>query len=126
MLARDRAGATKQIFLTKSPVLAERVQKHYQKLRFSIEAADLSATELKETTPAGQLHSQTMVHARDRRASESGLPRKFGDLRPDQFPLFITFDQVCFTTRDSKAVFLMNVVSSWTCWKPRCLSQEDV
>jgi hypothetical protein len=93
MIARELAGATKQIFLTKSPVLAERVQEHFKQLKFSLSASHMSPQELKEYNDTGHLQQTALVHARDRVAG-ANLPAKFGDLRSEHFPLFITFDQV--------------------------------
>jgi hypothetical protein len=93
MIARDRCGAARQIFLTKSPVLAERVQEHFRKLKFSLSAAHMSPQELEGYSDSGNLQQPTLIHARDRVAG-ANLPAKFGDLKTKDFPLFITVEQV--------------------------------
>ena len=86
----------RQIFVTKSPVLALRVQDHSQKLIDSLTIASLSPQQLKdkaaliETKPA----DQGLVNLNDEQRRRSDLPRKFSQLQDSNFPLFITFDHV--------------------------------
>ena len=92
----DYMRKPRQIFVTKSPVLALKVQDHSQKLVDSLKIASLSPQQLKdkaaliETKPM----DQGLVNLVDEQGRRSDLPRKFSQLQDSNFPLFVTFDHV--------------------------------
>jgi len=86
----------RQIFITKSGILAEKVQEHFNTMFDSLEISNKSPTELKEIAlsrehkPCNDLvdkDEDTDLHA-------PTLPEKFSDLQDKHFPLFLTFDHV--------------------------------
>jgi hypothetical protein len=129
MLARDHAGMSRQIFLTKSPVLAERVEENFKKLKASLDVADLSAQELvSHTKESDQPQVHGLVSTRDRIDFRLDLPTKFGDLQDKHFPLFITIDKVrLFMTCSGRYsnTYSSPVSSSCKCWKQRHLCPEE-
>ena len=92
----DYMRKPRQIFVTKSPVLALKVQDHSQKLVDSLKIASLSPQQLKdkaaliETKPM----DQGLVNLVDEQGRRSDLPRKYSQLQDSNFPLFVTFDHV--------------------------------
>ncbi|KAL4065819.1 hypothetical protein V8B97DRAFT_1114496 [Scleroderma yunnanense] len=102
MLATQRAWEKapetrkpRQIFVTKSPILAAKVEECFTNLVDSIALAGFSQEELRE------LRSRTNDEKRRRLIDplnatdyRPGTPRKFSELEDHDFPLFITFDQL--------------------------------
>jgi hypothetical protein len=90
-LARPR-----QLFVTQSRVLAEKVQEYYAKLSLSQAAAQRSADESVELAAKQQSREEQGLVDRDEEEFHHGtLPKSFKQLNDEHFPLFITFDHVC-------------------------------
>ena len=85
----------RQVFITQSRVLAERVQEYYSKLARSSAAGDCSEGEIKQRATQRSQAEKELVELDDEDDSQSGLPRKFSELTDAHFPLFLTFDKVC-------------------------------
>ena len=85
----------RQVFITQSRVLAERVQEYYSKLARSSAAGDCSEGEIKQRATQRSQAEKELVELDDEDDSQSGLPRKFSELTDGHFPLFLTFDKVC-------------------------------
>ncbi|EMD41355.1 hypothetical protein CERSUDRAFT_120481 [Gelatoporia subvermispora B] len=82
----------RQLFITKSAVLADKVEHYYKKLARTVSmTSSSSGNELTEHS-AEQPHLSPLVD-RDEERRQS-LPLSFGDLTDDHFPLFITVDQL--------------------------------
>jgi hypothetical protein len=89
----------RQLFVTKSRLLAEKVEEYFAKLLTSLSAASKSPEELKALAAAQKIlpEGEALVDKDDELRYRSDLPAKFSHLTDQHFPLFITFDHVsCF------------------------------
>ncbi|CAE6461524.1 unnamed protein product [Rhizoctonia solani] len=78
----------RQVFVTQSRVLAQRVQEYYESL-----VTSSSDTPNKSAKSAED--EDVLADLDDEDASAFGLPRKYSMLEDRHFPLFVTFDQLC-------------------------------
>ncbi|KAF8594570.1 P-loop containing nucleoside triphosphate hydrolase protein [Ceratobasidium sp. AG-I] len=78
----------RQVFVTQSRVLAQRVQEYYQNL---VTAA--SSTSQGAEQPQDEEH--VLADLDDEDASAFGLPPRYSMLEDKHFPLFLTYDQLC-------------------------------
>ncbi|KAJ7222624.1 hypothetical protein GGX14DRAFT_558715 [Mycena pura] len=89
---KDRIETLKprQLFVTQSRILAEKVQEHFMKLLAGYQVAPKSdkAEKMKMTTT-------TLVDSDDDPNWHNDLPGRYSDLRAEHFPLFLTFDRLC-------------------------------
>lgn len=76
----------RQVFVTQSRVLAQRVQEYYQSL---VSSASSHRAE------RSQDEEHILADLDDEDASAFGLPPKYSMLEDKHFPLFLTYDQVC-------------------------------
>lgn len=90
---KDGMPKPRQLFVTQSRVLADRVQEHYAKLERSLAAAHLSPAELEARTPP-PLPRRLMVNADEEAYWRTDMPQRFGVLEEEHFPLFLTYDHV--------------------------------
>jgi hypothetical protein len=97
MLGVEQASRKKirQVFVTQSRILAERVQEYYTKLAASSAAGNRSEGEIKQRATQRSQAEKELIELDDEDDTQSGLPRKFSELTDDHFPLFLTFDKVC-------------------------------
>ncbi|CAE6534820.1 unnamed protein product [Rhizoctonia solani] len=79
----------RQVFVTQSRVLAQRVQEYYRNL-----VRGSSETENKDSQEDEQ-DEEVLVDLEDEDASAFGLPAKYSMLEDRHFPLFVTYDQLC-------------------------------
>jgi len=77
----------RQVFLTQSHILAQRVQEYYSQL---YGAATLGVG---DGGPSA-VDSMSLFQLDEQSDSRSDLPASFSELRDDHFPLFVTFNQV--------------------------------
>ncbi|GJE94213.1 hypothetical protein PsYK624_103810 [Phanerochaete sordida] len=92
------AGVAKprQVFVTQSRVLAEKVEEYYLKLTESHVAATRSAQEAAELGAQKQNPEDRALVDQDEEELHRGvLPKRFSELRDEHFPLFVTFDHLC-------------------------------
>lgn len=89
-LARPR-----QLFVTQSRVLADRVEDYFTKLLESLAMESRTSADIsnllerkKNRDDAGLVDREEAVHWRE------DLPKRFKDLNDGHFPMFITFDRV--------------------------------
>lgn len=90
----------RQLFITQSPVLANRVAKVYQNLVRTLESTEKMTTE--QLVRAGKNNSKedsgrkelNLVDIEDATAGLVGLPAKFTELQPSHFPLFLSSDSL--------------------------------
>ncbi|KAI9462689.1 hypothetical protein HD554DRAFT_2288449 [Boletus coccyginus] len=80
----------RQIFVTKSRVLATKVQEYFLKLLGSLALAGYSLEELKRIRARNT--DFRLVDADDE--AQTDIPRKYSALEESHFPLFVTFDQL--------------------------------
>jgi len=97
----------RQVFVTKSRVLAVKVSEYFSKLLGSLATAGRSPKELVKL--AGEKDSQRdgegLVDLDDERDWRQDLPSRFSLLRDGHFPLFITFDRVSISLVLSRVPF---------------------
>lgn len=85
----------RQLFVTQSRVLAEKVQEYFEKLHESLLLADKSTEELKHMVSSKRVRQGPLLVDLDEEPEIPGrLPSRYGDLTDEHFPLFITYDQV--------------------------------
>lgn len=84
----------RQIFVTKSRVLATKVEDYFSQLMLSLNAASHSPEEL-QTMGINPEKEMEFIDLDDIDQWRPDLPRKFSELADENFPLFITYDQVC-------------------------------
>jgi len=83
----------RQVFVTQSRVLATKVEEYFSTLMLSLEAASYSPEELRKM---GKNIEKEMeyIDLDDVDQWRPDLPMKFSELTDDNFPLFVTYDQV--------------------------------
>jgi hypothetical protein len=83
----------RQVFVTKSRVLAGKVDEHFKSFLKSLSfASDIDEpSSSKNEDPADE---ENIVHEEDNTKWRNDLPKKFTELEGRHFPLFITFDHV--------------------------------
>jgi hypothetical protein len=86
----------RQIFVTKSRVLAGKVEDYFEKLLGSLATASLSLQELARLAKMKQTvhEEEDLIQADDDVTWRADLPSQFSLLKDEHFPLFITFDHV--------------------------------
>ena len=91
----DGLPKPRQVFVTQSRVLAEKVEEYYHKLTESHIAATRSAEESSAiATSKSDRRMRGLVNQDEEEVHHGTLPKRYGDLKDEHFPLFITFDQV--------------------------------
>lgn len=95
-LRAEEVPKVRQLFVTKSRILVEKVEEYFVKLMASLSTGSKSPEELKELAKAQKLRQEreVMVDKDEEVDYQSDLPARFSLLTEDHFPLFITFDQV--------------------------------
>lgn len=93
---QDTLPRPRQLFVTQSRVLAEKVEEYYRKLSQSHAAAQRTAEESDQLAAAKQANQDQGLVDRDEEEFWRGdLPKSYGELKDEHFPLFLTFDHVC-------------------------------
>jgi len=93
----------RQLFVTQSQTLAEKVKEYFLKLFRSKEAATMSPSELKKFAAFEHARirkrkdeeNMALVHPEDLEGRKNHLPERFSLLRDEHFPLFITYNDLC-------------------------------
>ncbi|KAJ6573853.1 hypothetical protein DFH09DRAFT_1311930 [Mycena vulgaris] len=80
----------RQLFVTQSRILAEKVEEHFTKLSAGYRPSANPEKEAKPKTSTGAL-----LDIDDELNWRSDLPRRYSDLQNKHFPLFVTFDRLC-------------------------------
>ncbi|KAH9910160.1 uncharacterized protein B0H18DRAFT_516086 [Fomitopsis serialis] len=89
-------GRPRQLFVTQSRVLAEKVQEHFMSLHSSLLTANKSADELRAMASIRQTQQdQGLVDLDEEMDFRGDLPRRYSELTEEHFPMFVTFDQLC-------------------------------
>ncbi|KAG6816264.1 hypothetical protein H0H87_007345 [Tephrocybe sp. NHM501043] len=86
----------RQIFVTKSRVLAGKVEEYFLKLSESLKIASQSPEDLRKHVLAkrDQSDEDNLVDLDDEDNWRNDLPRSFSELGDSHFPLFLTFDRI--------------------------------
>ncbi|KAJ6573822.1 hypothetical protein DFH09DRAFT_1361892 [Mycena vulgaris] len=89
---------SRQLFVTQSRILADKVGEHFGKLLGGHRPSAVS-----ENVKAAKKADRALV-VDEERDWRSDLPRKYSDLQDTDFPLFVSFDQLCtMIERDMEA-----------------------
>lgn len=99
----DEVPKPRQVFVTKSRILAQKVQEYFEKLAVTLDRTSMTAQQLKDASSVANDKAdatpQALVANNDL-GWRADLPRRFSELEDKHFPLFITFDEVstcCFS-----------------------------
>nr|GAT46622.1 predicted protein [Mycena chlorophos] len=84
------ASKPRQLFVTQSRILAEKVEEHYRKLSMGYQVDSLPDA----VTPEKQ-EPDDLVDVDDEIGWRSDLPERYSELKDEHFPLFLTFDALC-------------------------------
>lgn len=91
----DEMPRPRQLFVTQSRVLAEKVEEYFSKMSLSLASAVQTYEELaqlaarkKEEQDRGLVDREEEILQRD------DLPQRWSELQDEHFPLFLTFDHV--------------------------------
>ena len=85
----------RQLFVTKSPILAAKVEECFTNLVDSLALAGCSEEDLRRLKSCkGAKKLRSMIDPLDALDCRPGMPQKYSGLGDHDFPLFITFDQV--------------------------------
>ena len=89
----------RQLFVTQSKVLAEKVEEYYAKLSQSLAAEQRSSQESSKILVDKE--QKGLVDRDEEDFYRGELPKRFGELEENHFPLFLTYDQArCSLTFD--------------------------
>ncbi|KAI0770957.1 hypothetical protein BD413DRAFT_613484 [Trametes elegans] len=93
---RDMMPKPRQLFVTQSRVLAEKVEEYFTKLLESLATANQSPTELAKLAARKKVQRQQGLVDRDEEIYWRGdLPKRYGTLKDEHFPMFLTYDHIC-------------------------------
>ena len=93
---RETMPKPRQLFVTQSRVLAEKVEEYFNKLLDSLAAGAQSKEELAEMVKRKtQQQEQGLVDLDEEIYWRGDLPKRYGALEEKHFPMFVTFDHVC-------------------------------
>ena len=91
-----RATKPRQIFVTKSRVLAGKVEEYFSKLLDSLKMSSKSIQELKKIVARNgtEPEEDNLIDFDEDEHWRADLPSKYSGLEDSNYPLFITFDRV--------------------------------
>ncbi|KAL7285962.1 hypothetical protein ACG7TL_001077 [Trametes sanguinea] len=93
---RDTLPRPRQVFVTQSRVLAEKVEEYFAKLHNSLATANRTAKEIAEMAAEKKAKQDAGLVDRDEEIYWRGdLPKRYGELKEEHFPLFLTYDHLC-------------------------------
>ncbi|KAG8794853.1 hypothetical protein FRC16_010327 [Serendipita sp. 398] len=92
---RFNARKVRQVFITQSRVLAERVEEYFQGMIRSYSTDFQSNEELEWSFKKQKEAEKDLVQLDEEYESTGMLPEKFSELEDKHFPLFLTFDKLC-------------------------------
>jgi hypothetical protein len=84
----------RQVFVTQSSLLVEKVEKQFKKLPGYIGMENVERDSSFPQTYRGENKQLSSNGLDDAAKFRDDLPNKFSELNPGHFPLFITFDKV--------------------------------
>jgi hypothetical protein len=82
----------RQLFVTQSRILAEKVEEHFSKL-----SAGYQLSSIMDHAGKAKASAFALVDIDDELNWRSDLPKRYSDLRDEHFPLFVTFDRVSWS-----------------------------
>ncbi|KAJ6577097.1 hypothetical protein B0H10DRAFT_1963249 [Mycena sp. CBHHK59/15] len=90
-MTKEETPKRRQLFVTQSRILAEKVEEHFTKLF----AGYRPSTDSEKVARSKKGMGGVLVDIDDELNWRSDLPKKYSDLRDEHFPLFVTFDRLC-------------------------------
>jgi hypothetical protein len=114
----------RQLFITKSRLLSEKVERDYVSLLYSLSTGPDAPLYVRERIQRWNSRRKKMIfNPDDTEAKRDDLPKKFSELRDSDFPLFLTMDTVS-TAHPMDAIctngVYVFVCSSLAFWRPTC------
>jgi len=94
----EHTARPRQVFVTKSRKLAQKVEEHFTKYLASLVFSSKTRREvqaLKSRTGQQDGDDENLWNEDDDTEWRNDLPKRFSELEDCHFPLFLTFDQVC-------------------------------
>ncbi|KAH9855777.1 hypothetical protein C2E23DRAFT_901145 [Lenzites betulinus] len=93
----EDAGKPRQLFVTQSRTLANKVEEYYRKLQLSLSTTHIIPSELKRiATHMGAVRTRSrLIDSDEELYWRSDLPQRYGALTDEHFPMFITYDHLC-------------------------------
>jgi hypothetical protein len=82
----------RQLFVTQSRILAEKVEEHFSKL-----SAGYQLSSVMDHAGKAKASAFALVDIDDELNWRIDLPKRYSDLRDEHFPLFVTFDRVSWS-----------------------------
>lgn len=90
----------RQLFITKSRLLAEKVERDYVNLLYSLSTGpDASLYARERIQRWNSRRKEVIFNPDDTEGKRDDLPEKFSELRDSDFPLFLTMDAVSTTVQ---------------------------
>ncbi|KAL1686634.1 hypothetical protein GGG16DRAFT_117700 [Schizophyllum commune] len=86
----------RQLFVTQSHVLVEKVEEAYNKLAKTLDVETYSKDEVKALAmKKNETAKDHLIRSDDKKDQGKSLPQRFSDLRDEHFPLFVNYDRLC-------------------------------
>ncbi|KAI0247856.1 hypothetical protein BJV78DRAFT_1285222 [Lactifluus subvellereus] len=85
----------RQLFVTKSRLLAEKVEEEYVSLLYSLSATPEALQYVHERIQQWNTRRKEIFNLEDVEDTRDDLPEKYSELRDGHFPLFVTMDTLC-------------------------------
>jgi hypothetical protein len=96
----ERPG-TRQLFVTRSPVLARHVESSFHSLVDSLNIASKTKEELAAMARQSEKQlDQALMEFDNEVDLRKDLPPRFSLLKKSHFPLFVSFEKVCRSSKD--------------------------
>jgi hypothetical protein len=104
-----RPNRPRQLFVTQSRMLADKVEEYFIKLFQSLVLASKTEGGISDLLERQKNREEAGLVDQDEAANwREDLPQKFSDLQDSHFPMFITFDKV---RRSAYIIYLVNIYS---------------
>lgn len=101
--ARQSGISFRQVFVTQSPMLAEKVKEYYRRLENR--SLDLNVEQEGDSSAIEPFTFDGMN--RGNRQDHEDLPKRWKELEDDDFPLFLSYDEVHIPSRSWCTCFLI-------------------
>ncbi|KAI5829770.1 hypothetical protein K523DRAFT_416462 [Schizophyllum commune Tattone D] len=86
----------RQLFVTQSHVLVEKVEEAYNKLAKTLDVETYSKDEVKALAmKKHETAKDHLIRSDDKKDQGKSLPQRFSDLKDEHFPLFVNYDRLC-------------------------------
>jgi hypothetical protein len=94
-----RPERPRQLFVTQSRMLADKVEEYFIKLLQSLVLPTQNKSDISDILERQRNREEAGLVDQDEALNwREDLPQKFSELQDSHFPMFITFDKVCFTS----------------------------